>query len=301
MRASLESNSAKIIKGSTSQKTFDHSKSIERNASKKSIDDGMRTFLCQRPGYNEFHLNLAKASNKEKGDRLRSQRSKETKLTSEQKQQAVVDEIHRMVNQDSFAPKDPFTREKPVFLYKSLFSGRPPTVFFQYPPKINDELKPVYKQHIYKMKDNKFSLKFKVADRVHTYNCVVNSLTFAGFTQTESTNWNVMWSAPLKPETLRNYDMYKHCNHFPGTWQLGRKDLMYRNIASCIREHGDDYNIVPKTWILPYDIGIFRKEREESEGKKLWILKPAASSCGRGIKILSKHSSVPKKGPYVVS
>ena len=24
--------------------------------------------------------------------------------------------------------------------------------------------------------------------------------------------------APLKPETLRNYDMYRHNNHFPGTW-----------------------------------------------------------------------------------
>ena len=33
----------------------------------------------------------------------------------------------------------------------------------------------------------------------------------------------------------------------------------------------------------------------------LWILKPAASSCGRGIKILSKYSSIPKRGPYVVN
>ena len=112
------------------------------------------------------------------------------------------------------------------------------------------------------MKENKFKLNFKIADRVHIYNCVVNSLSWAGFTQSEGSNWNIMWSAPLKPETLRNYDMYKHCNHFPGTWQLGRKDLMYRNIASYMREHGEDFNIVPKTWILPYDIGIFRKERD---------------------------------------
>ena len=82
---------------------------------------------------------------------------------------------------------------------------------------------------------------------------------------------------------------------------MGRKDLMYRNIHASMREWGEEYNICPKTWILPYDHGIFRKERDESEGKKLWILKPAASSCGRGIKILSKHSSVPKKGQYVVS
>ena len=33
----------------------------------------------------------------------------------------------------------------------------------------------------------------------------------------------------------------------------------------------------------------------------MWILKPAASSCGRGIKILNKTSNVPKKGQYVVN
>ena len=69
-----------------------------------------------------------------------------------------------------------------------------------------------------------------------------------------------------------------------------------------MREFGEEYNIVPKTWILPYDLRIFQKEREDTEGKrKLWILKPAASSCGRGIKILSKNSSLPKRGPYVVN
>ena len=110
---------------------------------------------------------------------------------------------------------------------------------------------------VFKMRDNKFKLKFKISETVHTYNCVVNTLCFSGFMQTEGPNWNVMWSAPLKPETLRHYDMYKHCNHFPGTWQLGRKDLMYRNISAQIREFGEEYNIVPRTWILPYDLRIF--------------------------------------------
>lgn len=82
------------------------------------------------------------------------------------------------------------------------------------------------------MRENKFKLKFKVTESVNTYNCVVNSLSYAGFVQTEGTSWNLLWSNPLKPETLRNYDMYKHVNHFAGTWQLGRKDLMYRNISA---------------------------------------------------------------------
>ena len=33
----------------------------------------------------------------------------------------------------------------------------------------------------------------------------------------------------------------------------------------------------------------------------LWILKPANSSCGRGIKLLNKTTKLPKKGAYVVN
>ena len=65
------------------------------------------------------------------------------------------------------------------------------------------------------------------------------------------------------------------------------------------REFGDEYRLVPKTWILPEDYRRFQKEREDTEAPKLWILKPANSSCGRGIKILTKGSSIPKKGPHV--
>jgi hypothetical protein len=69
--------------------------------------------------------------------------------------------------------------------------------------------------------------------------------------------WNILWSLPLKPEILRNYDIYKRCNHFPGTFQLGRKDNLYRNVFKMIRDFGDEYRIVPKTWILPEDLRRF--------------------------------------------
>lgn len=202
---------------------------------------------------------------------------------------------------EQYTASDPYTQTMPVYLCKSPFVGRPPSVFFQYPPGIADADKKIEREHIFKMKQSKFKMKYKIAESVHTYNCVVNSLCWNGFSQTDGSHWNMLWSAPLKPETLRNYDMYKHVNHFPGTWQLGRKDLMFRNMSAQIREFGEEYNIVPKTWILPYDLRLFQKEREETSGKMLWILKPAASSCGRGIKILSKYSSIPKKGPYVVN
>ena len=42
---------------------------------------------------------------------------------------------------------------------------------------------------------------------------------------------------------------------------------MYRNISAQMREFGEEYTIVPKTWLLPYDLRIFQKEREETTHK----------------------------------
>ena len=33
----------------------------------------------------------------------------------------------------------------------------------------------------------------------------------------------------------------------------------------------------------------------------MWIMKPAASSCGRGVKVLTKNSNVPRRSGVVVS
>lgn len=56
------------------------------------------------------------------------------------------------------------------------------------------------------MKETKYLVKYKISDQVHTYNCVINSLNKGGMFQTDGSLWNLMWSAPLKPESLRNYD-----------------------------------------------------------------------------------------------
>lgn len=56
------------------------------------------------------------------------------------------------------------------------------------------------------MQENTFKLKFKITSNVHTYNSVVNALSWAGFTQTEGASWNILWSAPLKAEQMRVFD-----------------------------------------------------------------------------------------------
>lgn len=42
-------------------------------------------------------------------------------------------------------------------------------------------------------------------------------------------------------------------NHFPGTWQLGRKDKLYTNIARAKRMRGSFFDVISKFYILPRD------------------------------------------------
>lgn len=121
-------------------------------------------------------------------------------------------------------------KKNKVYLLKSLFPGRPATLFFTYPKhclvKRNEERK-------IQMQGD-FKLKFKMTDNVCVYNCVLSALKTAGFTQTEGKNWNLLWSAPLQPEVLKNFSKYQRCNHFPSTWELGHKDNLWKNVSRYI-------------------------------------------------------------------
>jgi hypothetical protein len=54
------------------------------------------------------------------------------------------------------------------------------------------------------------------------------------------------------------------------------------------RSHGQDYNICPTTYIFPEDYKRWCAEREIENYKNMYIMKPAASSCGRGIRVIGK-------------
>ena len=105
-------------------------------------------------------------------------------------------------------------------------------------------------------------LSFKISDSTHTYNCMVNALKMAGFKLTTSTGWNLKWTGSVKVSNIKNLSKYMKMNHFPGCWSIGRKDNLWRNISKFKRQHGDAYNICPRTYIFPEDYKRFCLDRE---------------------------------------
>ncbi|OMJ74452.1 hypothetical protein SteCoe_26635 [Stentor coeruleus] len=189
-----------------------------------------------------------------------------------------------------------------VLLIKSKYPWRQPTILFDYPEQCHKPSRVT--PNVFAMKEEELKLKpltFKVSDSALTYNCFLSAFLHSGFTQTSSSSFNVCITNIPKPEYMKELSPYQKLNHFPGIWQLGRKDNLWRNILKMRRKHGKAYDFCPYTFLLPEDFSRLQAEREENP-KTLWILKPSASSCGRGIKVISGKSKLSsKKSGYIVS
>ena len=67
------------------------------------------------------------------------------------------------------------------------------------------------------------------------------------------------------------------------------------------RRWGHEYNIAPKTYIFPEDYKRWVEDREANAYKHLYIMKPVASSCGRGVHMLPRKSDQPNRPGWLVS
>ena len=125
-------------------------------------------------------------------------------------------------------------------------------------------------------------------------------------------------------------------NHFPGSWCLGRKDRLMRTIGGIRRSYGRlmaandakkppstptnsgnsnsntipppvhdprPFDLVPDGWILPQEYDSwYRAATAPDQVCSVFILKPSASACGRGIRLIHKNNltTVPKDKPCII-
>lgn len=93
-------------------------------------------------------------------------------------------------------------------------------------------------------------------------------------------------------DLISKLNEYQRFNHFPCTSQLGRKDNLWKNFNRMKNLFDKDFNFVPRTFIFPEDKNKFHKVYDK---EKMYIIKPVASSRGRGIKLLTKLRSIPER------
>ena len=190
---------------------------------------------------------------------------------------------------------------------KSAFKCRPPTAFFTYPSYVNTN-QPVDEQHIkvYNRRSEqieKLYMAFYISDRTHIYNAVVNTMKNAGFDLLErGDNFNLIWTGYTTIDDILPLNKYKKINHFPNSTNLGRKDLMWNNIFRMKLKFPKHFSVAPHTWVLPGQYEEFEEARKlKHMQEKMFIVKPAASSCGRGIRVVQGSQKLSNKEDSIVS
>uniref|UniRef100_A0A1B0CNH8 Tubulin polyglutamylase ttll4 n=2 Tax=Lutzomyia longipalpis TaxID=7200 RepID=A0A1B0CNH8_LUTLO len=111
-----------------------------------------------------------------------------------------------------------------------------------------------------------------------------------------------VWGKHMKSPQFRTIRSYQKFNHIPGTFQIGRKDRVWRNLQLQMARNGKkEFGFMPRTYILPQDLKTLRQmwPRYSQRGVK-WIIKPPASARGTGIKVVNRWSQIPKRRPIIV-
>ncbi|CAH8496689.1 unnamed protein product [Schistosoma turkestanicum] len=118
---------------------------------------------------------------------------------------------------------------------------------------------------------------------------------------TESSDWIFYFGKHMRPQTFRTIKMYQKVNHIPCSFQLGRKDRLWRNIVEMQLKHGKEhFNFMPQTFCLPGDLDELKKAWDEEGENQRWIMKPPASARGIGVRLVTKWSQIPKKRPALI-
>ena len=150
------------------------------------------------------------------------------------------------------------------------------------------------------MKKNGYCFRFHNSDiRIIRYTLEDNG--FRENNNPRNQDWLVMWSnSGYKSDIYQNLNKFQKVNHFPRSSELTRKDSMYSRMARMQAMYGDKhFNFIPKTYILPKEYSTL-VDLMEKENRQTWIVKPSASSQGRGIFITDNIEDINPKIPQVV-
>ncbi|XKL61962.1 hypothetical protein PGB90_001795 [Kerria lacca] len=128
-------------------------------------------------------------------------------------------------------------------------------------------------------------------------------MLFLGIAQVpnDTTDFNLLWTGlHIKPQILRNLLPHQRLNHFPRSYELTRKDRLYKNIEQMQHARGlKHFDFVPQTFVLPTEINELITSHYRHRGA--WIIKPIASSRGRGIYIVNSVEDIPLQENVIVA
>lgn len=117
----------------------------------------------------------------------------------------------------------------------------------------------------------------------------------------EMDDWNLLWTdRSVMAERLMRMKAYQRINHFPGMYEITRKDTLAKNLNKARRLLPDEYDFYPASFYLPGDTNELRNFVARAPRKTVYISKPNASCQGRGIRLFKNLDAIDLSEPQVV-
>lgn len=149
-------------------------------------------------------------------------------------------------------------------LRRSLFSNVPPTINFVHHNEVSVVSLPAELRKL---------LRWKLS--AITPAVVKKVVTNSGFRlmRKTCTEWGGTWGKHMKAELFKELHEVQKINHLPGTFNIGRKDRLWKNYHKLRLKFGkDEFSFLPRTFCLPADTKLLKKVWEK-RGKLLFIFK----------------------------
>jgi tubulin polyglutamylase TTLL6/13 len=136
------------------------------------------------------------------------------------------------------------------------------------------------------------------------YSCVKDAAyNFAEFhlTRKEKSDWDICWTdGPLNIQFLKEMKMWQRHNHFPGIYNLARKNMLGRHLMRMQKLLPHEYNFFPTSYMLPHDYKDFFEDWSGQKNPRTYIVKPEDGCQGKGIFLTRNPSVLGPSDQYVV-
>ncbi|KAL0212822.1 hypothetical protein RCL1_006448 [Eukaryota sp. TZLM3-RCL] len=168
---------------------------------------------------------------------------------------------------------------KTVRIIESQFPNRPGTVLFvssyddfeSLPEHTHSDVPVYYKQTI-------------------CVNLVKKVFTESGLRSTKRDHmYSIRYGKAPPVETFKQLLPNQRVNHYLGTFALGCKSNLARNLSALSRRFGNaNFSFVPPTYLLPEEAAGLRKYVSDNKGNR-YIRKPKSGARGIGIRVLTEQ------------
>lgn len=141
---------------------------------------------------------------------------------------------------------------------------------------------------------------FNNSRNAHNSNILQVILRDHGFHKTEPPDgeWNIFWCAgQVDPLSLRLLKPYQKVNKFPKASCLTLKANLWSSFLRMQTHFGSvAFGHMPQTCVLPGQLEMLEEWMEAPENDEVvWIIKPAAAYCGKGINLYRSGQDLPEE------